>query len=69
MPNKFASLAGMGIQMGATIFIGAYFGKYLDGKYQFEKNWFTIALTLAAVGISLYNILKQLKKINGDDEK
>ena len=63
-PNKVLELMGVATQMGATIFLGAYAGKYLDAKYPLEKKWFTIILTLTAVGISLYNVLKQVNRIN-----
>lgn len=65
---RFARLSGIGLQMGATIFLGAYLGKYLDGKYPSDKNWYTIGLTLFAVAISLYNILKQVNRINNEDD-
>ena len=62
--NKFLLLSGVAIQMGATIFLGAYLGKWLDQKFPAEKKWFTLILTLVAVVISLYNIVKQLNEIN-----
>jgi len=65
--NKFLILTGVAIQMGVTIFLGAYFGKMLDEKYPSDKKWFTMSLTILAVFISLYNILNQLKKINKED--
>ena len=66
---KFARLSGIGLQMGATIFLGAYLGKILDERYPMEKKWWTIGLTLFAVGISLYNVLKQVNRINSQDDK
>lgn len=66
--NKILELTGVAAQMGATIFLGAYLGKFLDGKYPMEKKWFTIAFTLLAVGISLYNVLKQVNRINEKDD-
>lgn len=65
--NRFLLLTGVAIQMGVTIFLGAYFGKMLDEKYPSDKKWFTMSLTILAVFISLYNILNQLKKINKED--
>lgn len=65
---RFARLSGIGLQMGVTIFLGAYLGKYLDAKYPMDKKWFTIGLTLFAVAISLYNILRQVNKINAEDD-
>ena len=53
-------------QMGITIFLGAYFGKYLDAKYHNETPYFTIALTLFALVVSLYSLLKTLNKLNDD---
>lgn len=67
--TKFARLSGIGLQMGVTIFLGAYLGKYLDDKYPMEKKWWTIGLTLFAVAVSLYNVLRQVNKINAEDDK
>lgn len=67
--SRALQLSGIGLQMGATIFLGAYLGKYLDKLYPNPKNWFTIALTLFSVGISLYAILKQVNRINQEDDE
>ena len=64
LPNNLAKLSGVGLQMGATIFLGAYAGKWLDQKYPNEKNWFTIGFTLLFVAIALFNVLRQVNKIN-----
>jgi F0F1-type ATP synthase assembly protein I len=55
--------------MGVTIFLGAYFGKWLDGKYPADKKWFTILFTLLSVGVALYNVLKQVNRINNSSNK
>jgi F0F1-type ATP synthase assembly protein I len=68
-PSRFAQLSGVGLQMGVTIFLGAYLGKYLDGKYPMDKKWWTIGLTITAVAIALYNVLRQLNRINSEDDK
>jgi len=67
--NRALQLSGIGIQMGATIFLGAYFGKWLDAKYPHDRNWFTILFTLLAVGLSLYIVVKDLNKMNEQDKK
>lgn len=67
--NKFFVLTGIAIQMGTTIFLGAYFGKMLDEKYPSGKKWFTMGLTIFAVFISLYLVLQQLKKLNKDEDE
>lgn len=66
--SKFARLSGVGLQMGATIFLGAYAGKYLDEKFPSNKKWFTIGLTLFSVGLALYNVLRQVNKLNSEDD-
>lgn len=67
--SKFARLSGIGIQMGATIFLGAYLGKYLDERFPSNKKWFTICCTLLAVAISLYNVLRQVNKLNNEKDE
>ena len=66
-PKRFIVLIAVASQMGATIFLGAYLGKYLDAKYQTDKAGFTIALTLFALLISLYSVLQTLNRLNNDD--
>ncbi len=67
--RRYGRLSGIGLQMGVTIFLGAYLGRYLDGKYPMEKKWWTIGLTLFAVAVSLYNVLRQVNKANEQDRK
>jgi uncharacterized membrane protein YfcA len=66
--NRYLELMGIAAQMGVTIFMGAYFGKWLDERYPSEKKWFTMALTILSVMIALYMVLKQVNKINQDEE-
>ena len=67
--KSFARFIGIAAQMGVTIFLGAYLGKYLDEKYPSNKKWFTIGLTLLAVFVALYNVLRQLNKQAKEDEQ
>ena len=62
--NKFIQLTGVGLQMGITIYLGAFFGKKLDAYFEYEKKTFTIILTLIALVASLYSVISQLKRIN-----
>jgi F0F1-type ATP synthase assembly protein I len=66
-PKRFIVLITVASQMGITIFLGATLGKYLDAKYQSEKSWLTITLTLFALLISLYSVLQTINKLNNDD--
>ena len=67
-PNRFVRLSGIGIQRAATIFLGAFLGRHLDDKYPMEKKWWTIGLTIFAVAISLYNVLKQVNRLNDSEQ-
>lgn len=62
--NKYLQLTGVAFQMGLTIYLGAYFGKKLDVYYQNSHKTFTIILTSAALVISIYSVIAQLKNIN-----
>lgn len=63
--DKFIRLSGVGIQLGATIYLSAYFGKKLDIYFGYEKA-ITISLILFSFVISMYSLLQQLKKIQDD---
>ena len=65
--NRFLALSSLPFQMGITIYLGAYFGKYLDQKYLAEKPWFTVSCVFLALIISLYSVVQQLNRINKDD--
>lgn len=67
--KNIAIFTGIAAQMGVTIFLGAYFGKWLDAKYPADKKWFTMIFTLLGVGIALYIVLKQINKFNNAQEK
>ncbi|MCG8576746.1 MAG: AtpZ/AtpI family protein [Flavobacteriales bacterium] len=69
-PGPFIRLSGIGLQMGVTIIAGAYLGKYLDAEYgsSEDSNGWTIGLTLFAVAASLYNVIRQVNKLNKDND-
>ncbi len=66
--SRFLRLSGIGTQMAITIFLFAILGRYLDDTYPMEKKWWTIGLVLFGVSISLYNVLRQVNKLNSDDD-
>lgn len=65
---RYIKLAGIGFQMGATIFLFSYLGKYLDKKYQVEESYWTMGLIILGVAISLYSLLKQVNRINNEED-
>lgn len=62
--RKYLQLTGVTFQMGITIYLGAYFGKWLDNYFQTSQKPYTIVVTLLALIISIWSVLVQLKKIN-----
>ena len=65
-PNKYLVLISASFQIGVTVYLGSYLGKYLDFKYNLEKNWFTILFVLLALIISVYSLIQQLNKLNNE---
>jgi len=65
-PNRYLALSMVASQMGITIFLGASLGKYLDQKYHTTNAWFTLSLTLIALLVALYSVIKQVNKLNDD---
>lgn len=58
--NKFLQFTAVAFQMGATIFLGNYLGKWLDENY--NSNFYEQVVTLIAVFVSLYLVIKQAIK-------
>ena len=60
--NKAIQLSGAGLQMGLTIYLGFLFGKWLDVKL--EINFLTETITLLAIFLAMYSLIKQANNIN-----
>ena len=57
-----ASLSGVAIQMGVTIFLGNLLGEWLDEK--FEKTFLEDTFTLLAAFLSIYLVIKKVMALN-----
>ncbi|WP_438989431.1 AtpZ/AtpI family protein [Polaribacter sp.] len=60
--NKAIVLSGAGLQMGVTIYLGFLLGKWLDGV--FKLTFLTETMTLLAIFLTMYLLVKQANKIN-----
>lgn len=60
--HYFAKYSGLFFEMLGIIVLGAFGGYKIDQKYKFETPIFTIILSLFSVFISLYLVIKSLKK-------
>ncbi|TRZ46456.1 AtpZ/AtpI family protein [Robertkochia solimangrovi] len=61
--KNFAIFSGIAIQMGLTIFLFAWLGRWLDDKYNDGNKLYLIILTLLGVGIAIYAVIKQLNNL------
>lgn len=61
--KNIAVLSGIAFEMGAIIFLSAKGGIWLDEHYGNEKRIFTAIATLLGVAISIWVVLRQLKRI------
>ncbi len=63
--GKYLQLTSVAFQMLAIMLIFIWLGKKADEKWNSsETNYFTLIGTLVGLGVSLYFILQQLKKLN-----
>ena len=60
--NKAMQLSGAGLQMGLTIYLGFLLGEWLDKKL--AANFLTETVTLLAIFLAMYSLIKQANKIN-----
>ncbi|EDP96987.1 hypothetical protein KAOT1_17528 [Kordia algicida OT-1] len=52
--------------MGIIIGIGVYLGMWLDEKFPNKHKLFTIICSLVFVSLSMWQVIRQLKKFNKD---
>ena len=64
---KYARFSGIAFQLGATIYLAAYVGKWLDNKFLMEKKIFTLTLIVVGLIATIWSINKQLIKINKEE--
>ncbi len=65
--NKWLALINIPLQMGVVIFVFAYIGQWLDGKYPNPNNYYTKGVTMFGVFLSLYNVYRQVNDLNKYD--
>lgn len=65
-PNKFIRFTSIAFQMGGTIFLGNYLGKWLDVKY--DRDFLENTITLLSVFVSIYLVISQVIKLSKDDD-
>jgi len=62
---KYLQLTSIAFQMMAVMLVFIWLGKKADEKWNSSgTDYFTLIGTLVGLGVSLYLILQQLKKLN-----
>lgn len=64
--NKYLRFTFTAFQMGGTIFLGNYIGKWLDAEY--DKSFYETVVTLFSVFVSMYLVISQVVKISNKDD-
>ena len=67
--NNYVKFSGMAVQMGLTIALGAWGRSKLDQKLNTSVPIFTIILSLLAIGISLYLVIRDVINMQKEDEE
>lgn len=57
-----AILSGIAVEMGVVIYLSARGGMWLDGHFQTDKRLFTALCTILGVALSLWMVLRQIKR-------
>jgi len=66
--NSYIKYSGLGIQMVVTIYLGNLLGGYLDERYNPDSDLYTSLLTLIAVFLSTFMIIRQVTAGAKNDE-
>ena len=67
--NPILAYSSLGIQIGVSIYFGAYLGKILDAKYETTKPYFALGLVAIIFAISMYALVIRLNRMNNDEEE
>jgi len=66
--HKYLHLTGVTFQMGITIYLGVFIGKWLDDYLQTSRKTYVIIGTLLSLIVAIWAVVLQLKKINENYE-
>lgn len=66
-PNSFIRFSGIAIQMVVVIYLGNMLGEYVDDRYGKGDELYTKIITLVAVFLSIFLIIRQVMGANTDE--
>ncbi|WP_405294355.1 AtpZ/AtpI family protein [Algibacter sp. Ld11] len=66
--NPFIRFSSIALQMGLTIYLGSKLGEWLDVKFNNTNQLYYKIVTLAAVFIAMYAVIKQVLNLTNSDK-
>lgn len=69
LPSDFVKYSSAGIQMVMIIGLFVFLGTRLDRRFEPEKPWFTLGLSLFGVIVALVFMVKSFDSIGKDAKK
>lgn len=67
--RQYAAYSAVVFQMLATMGLSFWGGKKLNDHFEIESNLLTVGIGFLGMGLAFYNLLNQLKKIQGNETK
>ena len=66
--QQYGIYSAIVFQMLATMGLGFWGGKKINDYFEFESNLLTVAIGFLGMALAFYNLLQQLKRVQGDDK-
>ncbi|KJD36784.1 hypothetical protein PW52_03885 [Tamlana sedimentorum] len=66
--NKYIRFTTMALQMGVTIYLGSLLGEWLDVKFNNTNQLYYKIVTLLAVFLAMYVIIRQVLNITNKND-
>lgn len=65
--NKYIRFTSIALQMGLTIYLGSVLGEWLDFKFKKDNQLYFKIITLLAVLIAMFSVIKQVLNITNKE--
>jgi len=65
--NPYIRFSSIAIQMGLTIYLGSKLGAWLDVKLENQDQLYYKIVSLLAVFIAIFSVIKQVTKLTNKD--
>ena len=66
--RQYGIYSAIVFQMLATMGLGFWGGKKINDYFEFESNLLTVGIGFLAMALAFYNLLQQLKRVQGNDK-